>query len=113
MIKRISLVRRKQSLTREAFVTHWMGPHADIIRRLPGLLGLRFGVVQQWSPKGADWDGVGELWFHSIAFAEHAIAAEPYRSLMAEDRKKFVEEGEWCFVEEHAAVSPPFSRPCS
>ncbi len=107
MIKRISLVRRKPGLSREEFVAHWRGPHADIVRQLPGLRGLRFNVVQCWWPAEAAWDGVGEVWFDSIADAERAFSTEPYLSMLVEDRKKFLGEGQWCFVEEHTAISPP------
>ena len=34
MIKRISLVARKESMSPEAFRQHWMGPHAAIVRQL-------------------------------------------------------------------------------
>ena len=36
MIKRVSLVRRKDGLTHEEFFAHWMGPHAEIVKQLPG-----------------------------------------------------------------------------
>jgi uncharacterized protein (TIGR02118 family) len=110
MIKRISLVRRKQGLTREQFLAHWMGPHADIVRHLPGLRGLRFGVVQRWSPEEAAWDGVGELWFDDIAAAEAAFRAEPHIGRLIEDRTQFLGEAQWCFVEEHTAMVPPQGR---
>lgn len=77
MIKRVSLVRRRQGLSHEQFVEHWMGPHADIVRNLPGLRGLRFDVVREWSPGGTPCDGIGEIWFESIEAAKAAFAAEP------------------------------------
>jgi uncharacterized protein (TIGR02118 family) len=107
MIKRISLVRRRAHLSREEFRSHWMGPHADIVRQLPGLRGLRFGVVQSWSPPQAAWDGVGELWFDSIADAEKAFATEPFLAMLIADRKLFLAEAQACFVEEHTAIAPP------
>lgn len=107
MIKRVSLVRRKEGMSREDFLAHWMGAHADIVKQLPGLRGLRFGVVERWSPNGQPWDGVGELWFDSVEAAERAFATEPYLSMLVEDRKKFLGEGQWCFVEEHTKVAPP------
>jgi uncharacterized protein (TIGR02118 family) len=107
MIKRVSLVRRKPDWTHEAFVAHWMGPHAAIVRQLPGLRGLRFGVVQRWSPDAAAWDGVGEVWFDSVADAERAFVTEPFRSQLVADRALFLGEGQWCFVEEHTVVEPP------
>jgi len=44
MIKRVSLVRRHPDLSKEAFLEHWLGAHADIVRRPAGLLAAcRFG----------------------------------------------------------------------
>ena len=40
MIKRISLVRRKEGMSREEFLAHWMGPHAEIVRQLHQAEGL-------------------------------------------------------------------------
>jgi uncharacterized protein (TIGR02118 family) len=106
VIKRVSLVRRKPGLSREEFLAHWMGPHADIVLQLPRLRGLRFDVVERWSPAEAAWDGVGELWFDNVADAERAFSTEPYSSMLVEDRKKFLGEGQWCFVEEHTVLPP-------
>jgi uncharacterized protein (TIGR02118 family) len=107
MIKRVSLVRRKPELSREEFLEHWMGPHAEIVRQLPGLRGLRFGVVERWSPEEAAWDGVGELWFDTLESAEQAFATEPYLSMLVADRRMFLGEAQSCFVEEHTVVQPP------
>jgi uncharacterized protein (TIGR02118 family) len=107
MIKRVSLVRRKPDWTHEAFIAHWMGPHAEIVKQLPGLRGLRFGDTQRWQPEGAAWDGIGELWFDSIEAAEKAFATEPHASRLKADRAHFLGEGQAAFVEEHTAVKPP------
>jgi uncharacterized protein (TIGR02118 family) len=94
-------------MSREEFLAHWMGPHADIVRRLPGLRGLRYGVVKTWSPADEAWDGVGEVWFDSIEDAEAAFAAEPFRTMLVEDRRAFLGDAQSCFVEEHTVVAPP------
>ena len=107
MIKRISFVRRKAGLSLEAFLSHWMGPHADIVRQLPRLRGLRFGVVEQWAPPEAAWDGVGELWFDDVADVEYAFSSEPCKSRLTVDRKAFIGDMQWCFVREHTALEPP------
>ena len=107
MIKRVSLVRRHPELSREAFLEHWMGAHAEIVKQLPGVRGLRFGVVEEWFPAGAAWDGVGEVWFDSVEAAHAAFAAEPYHSLLAEDRVLLFSEAQACFVTEHTAIPPP------
>ncbi len=110
MIKRVSFLRRKEGMSREAFFAHWTGAHADIVTQMPGLRGLRFGRVQSWSPPEGAWDGVGELWFDSLEAAEQAFASEPARSLLAADRPKFTREIQACFVEEETAVPPPHGR---
>lgn len=110
MIKRVSLLRRRADLSVAEFFVHWSGPHVDIVRQLPGLRGLRLGPVQSWSPQDAAWDGVGEVWFESIADAEAAFASEPCRSLLIADRKLFVAELQSCFVTEHTLIAPPGGR---
>ena len=110
MIKRVSLVRRLPGLTRDEFVAHWSGPHVEIVRDLPGLRGLRLGVVSSWSPDEAAWDGVGELWFDNRDAAERAFATEPFASKLSADRKLFLAEFQSAFVEELTVVPPPAER---
>jgi uncharacterized protein (TIGR02118 family) len=109
VIKRVSLVRRKPDLTPAEFIAHWTGPHAAIVRQLPGVRGLRFGVVEAWSPPEAAWDGVGEVWFDSIEDAEAAFATEPYLSMLVADRKLFMAEAQSCFVQERTVLPPPLA----
>ena len=107
MIKRVSLVRRREGMSHEEFVAHWTGRHAEIVRQLPGLRGLRFGVVRRWSPEEAAWDGVGEVWFDTIEDAERAFATEPFLGMLVADRKLFLGEAQSGFVEERTVVPPP------
>jgi uncharacterized protein (TIGR02118 family) len=107
MIRRVSLVRRKSGMSREAFLAHWTGPHAEIVRSLPGLRGLRYGLVQAWSPEEAAWDGIGEVWFDSREAAEAAFASEPWRTRLIEDRKLFLGEAQAAFVTDLTVVPPP------
>lgn len=110
MIKRVSLIRRRQGMSREAFRAHWTGPHADIVRQLPGVRGLRFGLVESWTPEEAGWDGIGEVWFDSIEAALAAFKTEPFLSMLVEDRKIFMGEAQSCFVTEKTVVEPPHGR---
>lgn len=106
MIKRVSLVRKRAELTTEQFVAHWLGPHAEIVKRdLPGLLGYVVNVCTD--PEVAGWDGFAEVWFASLEEAEAAFLSEPFRSQMIDDRPKFVAEQVVFFVDEKAVVSPP------
>jgi uncharacterized protein (TIGR02118 family) len=106
MIRRISFIRRKAGLTPEEFFAHWTGRHAEIVRQLPGLRGLRFNRIERCVPEAAAWDGVGETWFDSIADADRAFATEPFLTLLTEDRGKFIGDAHSCYVEESAVIQP-------
>ena len=110
MIKRVSLVRRLPELTPDEFVAHWSGAHVEIARRLPGVRGIRLGVVQTWNPAESAWDGIGELWFDSREAADAAFAAEPVANQLAADRKLFLGEAQVAFVDEVTVLAPPERR---
>jgi uncharacterized protein (TIGR02118 family) len=100
MIRRVSFIRRKAGLTQEEFFAHWTGRHADIVRQLPGLRGLRFSRVERCVPDDAAWDGVGETWFDSLDEADRAFATEPFLTLLTEDRQKFIGGAHSCYIAE-------------
>ena len=77
------------------------------MRQLPGLRGLRFSRVDRCVPAEADWDGLGETSFDSIAESDRAFGAEPFRGMLIEDRAKFIGEAHSCYVEEPADFKPP------
>jgi uncharacterized protein (TIGR02118 family) len=106
MVKRVSLVKRKAGMSVEDFHAHWMGPHMEIVRQLKNLRGLRFNPVVE---AGADreWDGIGELWFDSIADARAAFEAEPVKGLLAQDRPTFLGGNQVYFVTERTIIPPP------
>ena len=106
MIRRVSCIRRKDGLTREQFFAHWTGPHADIVRQLPGLRGLRFSLVDRCIPEEGDWDGVGVIWFYSLADADRAFATDPYREMLQADRPKFIGSAHSCYIEEQEVLPP-------
>lgn len=107
MIKRVSLVRRLPGMTHDEFVAHWTGPHVEIVRRLPGVRGLRLNVVEEWTSGAEAWDGIGEVWFDSVEAAREAFATEPFASDLAADRARFLGEAQVAFVEERTVVPPP------
>ncbi|HLW91035.1 MAG TPA: EthD domain-containing protein [Roseiarcus sp.] len=107
MIRRVSFIRRRAGLSREEFFAHWTGRHAEIVRQLPGLRGLRFSRVERCVPDDAAWDGVGETWFDSIADADRAFSTEPFLALLSEDRPKFIGGAHSCYIEESPSVEPP------
>jgi uncharacterized protein (TIGR02118 family) len=82
----------------DAFVRYWLGPHAEIARRIPGSRGYTVNVVRDHERAG--WDGVAEMWFDSEADAEAAFSSEPVRSELAADRPRFLGHVEVFFVDE-------------
>jgi uncharacterized protein (TIGR02118 family) len=95
-------------MTQQAFFSHWTGRHAEIVRQVPGIRGLRFSLVEHCAPSEAAWDGVGETWFDSLADADRAFATEPFRALLSEDRPLFIGEAQTCYVDD--SVGPPFAN---
>jgi uncharacterized protein (TIGR02118 family) len=104
VIKRVSMVRRREDLSHDEFVAYWLGPHADIAREMPGALAYVVNIARD--PEAAGWDGFAEVWFESIEAAEAAFASEPFASRIRADRPKFVGEQNIFFVEEIAVIEP-------
>lgn len=103
MIKRISLVKRKDGMAADDFHAHWSGRHVEIVRQMRNLRGLRLNRVVEAETDG-EWDGVGELWFDSIEAARSAFDTEPVKSLLAQDRPKFLGRNQVYFAVELAVI---------
>jgi uncharacterized protein (TIGR02118 family) len=102
MIKRITLVKRREGMSPEDFTRHWTTTHAELAKRLPGIRGCRINVVREWVDGDQPWDGVGEVWFDSeqaMEAAFEALAAE-----FAADRPLFIGEASRALVEEYVVV---------
>jgi len=98
VIKRLSLIRRNEGMTPQAFWEHYTGPHAAIVHKMPGLRKMLLSRVV--GPHACVWDAVGELWFDDAAAAEHAFADPEIADLLALDRPLFLGQSEVVFVEE-------------
>jgi uncharacterized protein (TIGR02118 family) len=104
VIKRVSMVRRREDLSHDEFVTYWLGPHAEIAKEMPGARAYIVNVARD--PEAAGWDGFAEVWFDSVEAAEAAFASEPFASRIRADRPKFVGEQVIFFVDEIAVIEP-------
>lgn len=110
MIKMVTLIRRKEGLTREAFLRHWQEVHKPIFCAPPVMQHViqytQNHVVQRFpdAPDAAqDWDGILEVWFAS-ADKLAAIQQEPYYlEHVRPDEDKFVDAARSVtfFVDEH------------
>jgi uncharacterized protein (TIGR02118 family) len=100
MIRRIALVRRKPELSVEEFWAHYSGPHAAIVRQMPGL--RRIVLSRPVGPQSSDWDAVGELWFDSREALDRAFANPTILTQLQADRPLFLDASDVVVVEEVA-----------
>lgn len=105
MIKRMSLVRRKEGMSVAEFTERWLGEHAALIREMPGLRGYRLDVVESWQGEPEPWDGIGELWFDSREDLEAAFAS--MADELAANRATFLSHASAAWVQEHVIVREP------
>lgn len=105
MIKRISLVRRKEGMSLEDFTAAWLGEHADLILRMPRLRGYRVDVIRSWQADPEPWDGIGELWFDSREDLEEAFAS--LADELAANRSSFLSHTSAAIVDEHVIIREP------
>ena len=73
MVKMVRLLKRPDTMTLDEMEQWWLGPHADVAKRLPGLrkyvVSLVVGSPDPGEPK---YDGMAEMWFDSIEDADKA-----------------------------------------
>jgi uncharacterized protein (TIGR02118 family) len=99
-IKRIGLVRKKASMTQEAFVAHWLGTHAALCAVLPGMLRYSVNLVDRSRFPDFGYDGFSELWFKDEAALAAALASPEGKTLLA-DLPNFVDGIDPLIVYEH------------
>ena len=63
MIKQVSFFRRRKDLSPEDFREHWRTKHADVVRRLNGL--VRY-VQNHALDSSSGFDGIAEVWFEDM-----------------------------------------------
>jgi uncharacterized protein (TIGR02118 family) len=75
MFKAMILLTRRADMTHGEFAAWWIGEHASLASRLPGVRRAVFNVVDAGPAEGGP-DGISELWFDSRADFEAAYATE-------------------------------------
>jgi uncharacterized protein (TIGR02118 family) len=107
MVKRISLVRVRSDVSREQALAAWLGPHADVVRRMPAVRQYVVDVASEPRPPGA-WDAVATLRFDSRKAADEALSE--HADALARTRRPFLEAVDVMFVDEHVVVPLAGSR---
>ena len=100
MYKRIGLVQRKKTLTREQFLAHWLTTHAELCKKLPNLRRYSVNLLEPGRFPNFPYDGFSELWFDSEQALQASLESPEGRTLLA-DLTNFVEKIDPLLVEEH------------
>lgn len=82
--KRLGILRRKDGITHEEFVNHWLQKHAALCVKLPGLRRYTINLVDRKRFPHFDYDGFSELWFDSEDALTTALQSPEGKTLMAD-----------------------------
>ncbi len=74
MLKVMSLLKRKEGMSREEFYNWAKNEHPKIALQLPNIRGYRANAARLDEPEAA-FDGVSEMWFDDAASFDAAFAA--------------------------------------
>ncbi|PHP66781.1 hypothetical protein CSC94_11785 [Zhengella mangrovi] len=89
MIKRITLLRRKEDISDAAFRKHWAEPHAEIAKGFEGMEGYNQNRVDAifWQTGEIPFhvDGIVELWFASQETVDRNAVSETTKALIADE----------------------------
>ena len=113
MIKSIGLLTRKDGLTHEDFVKHWLEVHAPLAHAVPGVRRYVQShiVAERTRPDipttdvDIDIDGIAELWYDDRAAMERANASPEAKRLHA-DGALFIGRIKSFIVEEKVIIPP-------
>jgi uncharacterized protein (TIGR02118 family) len=102
MIKRITLIYRREGMSVEEFRRHWLQVHGPLAARTPGLRRyVQHHVVESRTRTNLlRPDGIAELWFDTAEDEQRFFDSELGR-LQREDGRNFVGFSTAFVVEEH------------
>ncbi len=92
MLKQLSIFRRREDLSREAFRDYWRTRHPDVVTRLPGIRRYVQNHVTAVLRGEPGWDGIAEVWFDDIE-SMRANAGSPVLADIREDEANFIAAG--------------------
>lgn len=82
--KRLGILRKKEGMMQGAFEEHWLGTHAPLCAKLPGLRRYSVNLVDRRRFPKFDYDGFSELWFDSEDDLKAAFASPEGVTLLAD-----------------------------
>ncbi len=103
--KRLGILRRKDGITHEEFVDHWLKRHAALCVKLPGLRRYSINFVDRQRFPNFDYDGFSELWFDSEDALVAGLQSPEGKTLLA-DLPNFAKDVSPIISVEHQIVWP-------
>ena len=82
--KRLGILRKKEGMSHDAFVDHWLNKHAVLCAKLPGLRRYSVNLVDRERFPKFGYDGFSELWFDSEDALVAAFASPEGKTLLAD-----------------------------
>ena len=105
MLKQLSIFRRREDLSQEAFRDYWRNRHPEVVTRLPGIRRYVQNHVTAVLRGDPGWDGIAEVWFDDIE-SMRANAGSPVLADIRADEANFIAAGSMVSIvtAEHAFV---------
>lgn len=102
MLKVISLLKRKEGMSREEFYNWAKHEHPRLGKALPNIRGYRMNMARLDEPEAA-FDAVSEMWFDDVASFDAAFAT-PHGQKTREDAMAHASQRIHVRVEEQVLV---------
>ena len=109
MIKLLSLLTRKDGITHEEFVRHWLEIHAPLAHAVPGIRRYVQSHITGARSRpdildtDVEVDGIAELWYDSLQAFERA-AATPEMKRLTDDGALFIGRIKTYVIEEKPII---------
>jgi len=104
LVKAITYIKRKPGLSVEAFQEYWRTRHAEVVVKMPGILGY---VQSHARPSGyakgeLPYDGIAEMWFDDTG-AMKGLRGDPAYAAVQADEANFIDRASMglLITEEH------------
>jgi uncharacterized protein (TIGR02118 family) len=106
VIKSMTLIVRKEGMSREDFERHWRDVHAPLAKSVPGISRYIQWHIQGGHPRqehgiGVQIDGIAEVWYDDQAALERAWASDEMQAL-AHDRALFIGQASTLLVSDES-----------
>lgn len=83
-VKRLGILRKRDDMSYDEFRGHWMGRHAELCQKLPGLRRYSINLVDRERFPKFGYDGFSELWFDDEESLHAAFASPEGKTLLAD-----------------------------